>query len=160
LNIVSLCLPPLRDRRDDIPLLVAHFLNKDHLHRFSVHADALRAMMLYDWPGNVRELENAVEHGATMTSGGEILLDHLPAQLQQESLAALHAATGAARKKEERPETEGIVPLAAQERHAILEAIRVTGGDKLRAARLLDIGKTTLYRKLKEYRVANPTQEN
>jgi DNA-binding NtrC family response regulator len=163
LNIVSLCLPPLRDRRDDIPLLVAHFLNKinkDHLHRFSVHADALRAMMLYDWPGNVRELENAVEHGATMTSGGEILLDHLPAQLQQESLAALHAATAAARKKEERPETEGIVPLAAQERHAILEAIRVTGGDKLRAARLLDIGKTTLYRKLKEYRVDDPTQEH
>jgi len=159
LNVVNLCLPPLRDRRDDIPMLVAHFLNKinkNHPNRLSVHADALRAMMLYDWPGNVRELENAVEHGATMTSDGEIQLQHLPAQLQQES----HAATAAARKKEERPETEEVVPLAVRERNAILEAIRVTGGDKRRAARLLDIGKTTLYRKLKEYRVADPTREN
>ena len=95
LNIVNLRLPPLRDRRDDIPMLVAHFLNKinkGHPARFSIHDEALRAMMHYDWPGNVRELENAVEHGATMTSGGEIQLGHLPTQLQQESLAALHAA--------------------------------------------------------------------
>jgi len=159
LNIVNLCLPPLRDRRDDIPMLVAHFLNKinkDHPRRFSVHADALRAMMLYDWPGNVRELENAVEHGATMAAGGEIQLSHLPTQLQEESPGAPHGATAVAGKMEERGQTGEIVPLAVQERNAIMEAIRVTGGDKLRAARLLDIGKTTLYRKLKEYRAADP----
>ena len=161
LNIVNLRLPPLRDRRDDIPMLVAHFLNKinrEHPSRFSIHDDALRAMMQYDWPGNVRELENAVEHGATMTSGGEIQLGHLPTQLQQQSLAALHAAT-AGRKRDEPPATEEIVPLAVQERHAILEAIRVTHGDKLRAAKLLDIGKTTLYRKLKEYGIGDSTRE-
>jgi two-component system response regulator HydG len=117
-------------------------------------------MMLYDWPGNVRELENAIEHGATMTSGGEIQLGHLPTQLQQESLAALHAASSAGRKKQESPETEEIIPLAVQEKRAILDAIRVTHGDKLRAARLLDIGKTTLYRKLKEYGIADTTREN
>jgi two-component system response regulator HydG len=163
LNIVNLRLPPLRDRRDDIPMLVAHFLNKinkGHPSRFSIHDDALRAMMQYDWPGNVRELENAVEHGATMTSGGEIQLGHLPTQLQQKSLAALHAANSAGRKKDEASEAEEIIPLAVQERHAILDAIRVTHGDKLRAARLLDIGKTTLYRKLKEYGIADPAREN
>jgi len=106
----------------------------------------------------VRELENAVEHGATMTTGGEIQLGHLPTQLQQEPLAALHAAASAGRKKEEQPETEEIVPLAVREKRAILEAIRLTHGDKLRAAKLLEIGKTTLYRKLKEYGIADSMQ--
>ena len=163
LNIVNLRLPPLRDRRDDIPMLVAHFLNKinrDHPSRFSIHDDALRAMMQYDWPGNVRELENAVEHGATMTSGGEIQLGHLPTQLQQEPLASLHAAALAARKKGEPSGIQAIVPLAVQERNAILEAIRVTQGDKLQAAKLLEIGKTTLYRKLKEYGITDPLRQN
>ena len=160
LNIVNLRLPPLRDRRDDIPMLVAHFLNKinrSHPARFSVHDDALRLMMQYDWPGNVRELENAIEHGVTMTTGGEIQLGHLPTQLQNQALASLHAATHAARAHETVP-TEEVVPLALQERRAILDAIRKTQGDKLTAARLLGIGKTTLYRKLKEYGIADPTQ--
>ena len=163
LNIVNLRLPPLRDRRDDIPMLVAHFLNKinkEHPSRFSIHDEALRAMMQYDWPGNVRELENAVEHGATMTTGGEIQLGHLPTQLQQEPLAALHAAASARRKREEPSEEDEIIPLAVREKRAILEAIRLTHGDKLRAAKLLEIGKTTLYRKLKEYGIADPMHEN
>jgi DNA-binding NtrC family response regulator len=163
LNIVNLRLPPLRDRRDDIPMLVAHFLNKinkEHPSRFSIHDEALRAMMQYDWPGNVRELENAVEHGATMTTGGEIQLGHLPTQLHQEPLAALHAAASAGRKREAPSEEVEIIPLAIREKRAILEAIRLTNGDKLRAARLLEIGKTTLYRKLKEYGIADPMREN
>jgi two-component system response regulator HydG len=162
LNIVNLRLPALRDRKDDIPLLVARFLNKINKStpgRFSIHDDALRTMMLYDWPGNIRELENAVEHGATMTSGGEIELGHLPTQLQQQGLAALHAASSSAKRKEQTPVTV-IVPLAVQERRAILDAIRLTQGDKLQAARLLGIGKTTLYRKLKEYEIADPMLEN
>ena len=91
LNVVNLRLPPLRDRRDDIPVLVAHFLNKiqrSHPGKFSIHDDALRTMVAYDWPGNVRELENAVEHGVTMTSGGEIEIGDLPTQLQQQALAS------------------------------------------------------------------------
>jgi two-component system response regulator HydG len=160
LNIVNLRLPPLRDRRDDIPMLVAHFLNKinkRHPGKFSIHDEALRAMVHYDWPGNVRELENAIEHGATMTSGGEIQLGHLPTQLHQQPLASLHAA--ALKGKEDAPLPE-ILPLAVQEKIAILEAIRVTQGDKLRAARLLAIGKTTLYRKLKEYGITDPKQQD
>jgi len=162
LNIVNLRMPALRDRRDDIPMLVAHFLNKinkGHPARFSIHDDALRAMMRYDWPGNIRELENAVEHGATMTSGGEIQLGHLPTQLQQESLAALHAAASKGKKHDD-PSSPKILPLAVQERRAILDAIRSTHGDKLTAAKLLGIGKTTLYRKLKEYKISDPMREN
>jgi len=157
LNIVNLRLPPLRDRQEDIPVLVAHFLNKinrGHAGRFSIHDDALRTMMQYDWPGNVRELENAIEHGATMSSGGEIQLGHLPTQLQQQGLAALHAAV-AAGKKQEAPRGAEILPLSVQERTAILDAIRLTHGDKLQAAKLLGIGKTTLYRKLKEYEISD-----
>jgi DNA-binding NtrC family response regulator len=162
LNIVNLRLPPLRDRRDDIPMLVAHFLNKvnkSHPGRFSIHDEALRAMMNYDWPGNVRELQNAVEHGATMTSGGEIQLGHLPTQLQQGRLAALHAAALKGKKQEEASSQE-ILPLAVRERRAILDAIRSTHGDKLTAAKLLGIGKTTLYRKLKEYKISDPMRAN
>jgi two-component system response regulator HydG len=164
LNVITIDLPPLRTRREDIPLLAASFLKRyaeeNDLAPRTLAPEAMRVLMDYDWPGNVRELENAVEHGATMTSGGEIQLGHLPTQLQQKSLAALHAANSAGRKKDEASEAEEIIPLAVQERHAILDAIRVTHGDKLRAARLLDIGKTTLYRKLKEYGIADPAREN
>ena len=156
LNVVNLRLPSLRDRKEDIPLLVAHFLNKVHrAHpgRFSIHDDALRVMMLYDWPGNVRELENAVERGVTMTSGGEIQLGNLPSALRNLGLARLHDAKPVGRK--EIRQTKNVIPLAIQEREAIFEALHVTDGDKLMAAELLGIGKTTLYRKLKEYESAD-----
>jgi DNA-binding NtrC family response regulator len=162
LNVVNLRLPPLRDRKEDIPLLVAHFLNKIHrAHpgRFSIHDDALRTLMLYDWPGNVRELENAVEHGVTMVTGGEIQLGDLPKHLQEQALARLHETVSLDRESESAAEKE-IVPLAVREREAIFEAIRVMKGDKLKAARLLRIGKTTLYRKLKEYEAADARRAN
>lgn len=162
LNVVNLRLPSLRDRKDDIPLLVAHFLNKVHrAHpaRFSVHDEALRVMMHYDWPGNVRELENAVEHGVTMTSGGEVQIGNLPTHLQDLALAQLHEAKNVARRDETKRD-KAIVPLALQERAAIFEALRVTNGDKLLAAELLGIGKTTLYRKLKEYEASDSRRTN
>lgn len=161
LNVVNLRLPSLRDRKDDIPLLVAHFLNKvhrGHPGRFSIHDDALRIMMQYDWPGNIRELENAVERGVTMTSGGEIQLGNLPSPLRNLALARLHEAKASGRT-EARP-AKNVVPLAIQEREAIFEALRVTDGDKLMAAELLGIGKTTLYRKLKEYEAADTRRAN
>jgi DNA-binding NtrC family response regulator len=163
LNVVNLRLPALRDRKDDIPLLVAHFLNKVHrAHpgRFSIHEDALRAMMLYDWPGNVRELENAVEHGVTMASGGEIQLGNLPKHLHELALARLREAKSSSHNSSDLVGVKKIVPLAVQERDAIFEALTVTNGDKLMAAELLGIGKTTLYRKLKEYEAAETHQTN
>ncbi|HVZ83210.1 MAG TPA: helix-turn-helix domain-containing protein, partial [Terracidiphilus sp.] len=161
LNVVNLRLPSLRDRREDIPLLAAHFLDRISRERgtkFQLSDEALRTMMRHDWPGNVRELENAVERACALSSGPVIHLGDLPTQLQQEGLA-VHRAAATAASAEQPGERQGVVPLADLEREAILGAIRALNGDKLQAARLLGIGKTTLYRKLKEYGIADPLQE-
>ena len=101
----------------------------------------MRRLMAYDWPGNVRELENAIERGVALGSGPILHLADLPSNLQQ--------ASG-----ESSPDADEVVPLDELERRAIVRALRETAGDKLAAARLLGIGKTTLYRKLKTYQTA------
>ncbi len=91
LNVVNLRLPSLRDRREDIPLLAAHFLDRisrEHGAKFTLSDEALRTMMRYDWPGNVRELENAVERACALSSGPVLHLGDLPTQLQQQGLEA------------------------------------------------------------------------
>ncbi len=117
-------------------------------------------MMQYDWPGNVRELEHAVERACALCSGRVLMPGDLPTQLQQQELRGLRAAAASANG--DAPEKKGpvVTPLAEVEREAILTAIRVLHGDKLQAARLLGIGKTTLYRKLKEYGIADPLGES
>ena len=162
LNVVNLRLPPLRDRREDIPLLAAHFLDrlsKGRPVKYALNDEALRTMMHYDWPGNVRELENAVERACTMASGPQLQLGDLPTQLQQEGLAA-HRAQTSTRANDADEGAGRVTPLADLEREAILHTIRLLEGDKLKAARLLGIGKTTLYRKLKEYGISDPMQQN
>jgi two-component system response regulator HydG len=163
LNVVNLRLPSLRARREDIPLLAAHFLDRisrEHGTKFTLSDEALRAMMRHDWPGNVRELENAVERACTMSSGPVLHLGDLPTQLQQQGLEARRTA---ATLDDVTGHEEGGAPtlrtLADMEREAILSAIRTLNGDKLQAAKLLGIGKTTLYRKLKEYGIADPLRE-
>jgi DNA-binding NtrC family response regulator len=141
LNVVQIKLPSLRDRKADIPLLVNAFLEKfcdpsRPLHTIS--EDAMRRIMAYDWPGNIRELENAIERAVALGSGPILHVGDLPSNLQYTSAEKL-------------PESDEVVPLEALERRAILRALRETAGDKLAAARLLGIGKTTLYRKLKQY---------
>jgi two-component system response regulator HydG len=161
LNVVTLRLPALRDRREDIPLLAAHFLDRisrEHGAKYMLSDEALRTMMRYDWPGNVRELEHAVERACALSSGPVLRLGDLPTQLQNEGLLAERV-----RVNGNDPEPDKAVPavttLADLERQAILGAIRTLHGDKLQAARLLGIGKTTLYRKLKEYGIADPMHE-
>jgi DNA-binding NtrC family response regulator len=141
LNVVQIKLPPLRERRVDIPLLVNTFLEKfcDPSRPIrTISEDAMRRIMAYDWPGNVRELENAIERAVALGSGPILHVGDLPSNLQYSSAEKL-------------PENDDLVPLEALERRAIFRALRETGGDKLAAARLLGIGKTTLYRKLKQY---------
>ncbi len=148
LNVVQLKLPPLRERKSDIPLLVTTFLEKfadPQRPLRTISEDAMRRLMAYDWPGNVRELENAIERAVALGSGPILHLGDLPSSLQHGSGEVL-------------PDTDEVVPLEELERRAILRALRETGGDKLAAARLLRIGKTTLYRKLKLYQTA-PTGE-
>jgi DNA-binding NtrC family response regulator len=158
LNVVNLRIPPLRNRREDIAALAMHFLERMEKESGVVRtfSDAtLRVMTEYDWPGNVRELENAIERACALSSGPILHMGDLPTQLQNFRLQQEPAV----REEEERPEArEGagssggeIVSIAEMEKHAILETIRQLKGDKLMAAKLLGIGKTTLYRKLKEY---------
>jgi two-component system response regulator HydG len=161
LNVVNLRLPSLRDRREDIPLLAAHFLDRisrEHGTKFTLSDEALRTMMRHDWPGNVRELENSVERACALSSGPILHLGDLPTGLQNQGLEARHAAEPRAGQAD-----EGGAPvvrtLADLEREAILGAIRTLHGDKLQAAKLLGIGKTTLYRKLKEYGIGDPPHE-
>ncbi|HEV2644907.1 MAG TPA: sigma-54 dependent transcriptional regulator [Acidobacteriaceae bacterium] len=162
LNVVNLRIPPLRERRDDIPILADFFLERieqetGRPHRLS--DDSLRLLADYDWPGNVRELQHAIERTCAMSSGPILHTVDLPTQLQdfsahlrQDALAAnaLHSETST-------HAPDGVVSIADMERQAILGTIRQLKGDKLMAARLLGIGKTTLYRKLKEYGVSDST---
>jgi DNA-binding NtrC family response regulator len=146
LNVVGLRLPPLRERKEDIRLLVDHFLerisgSKDVRH--TVSPEAMRLLVLYDWPGNVRELENCLERAAAMSSSPVLNASDLPAHVR--ASGTLRVTTGGKQGR--------IVPLAEVEKQTILDALEQLNGDKLMTAKLLGIGKTTLYRKLKEYGV-------
>lgn len=162
LNVVNLRLPSLRDRREDIPLLAAHFLDRisrERGQKFILSDEALRTMMRYDWPGNVRELENSIERACTLSSGPVLHLGDLPTQLQQQGIDAWRAASVVGEPEEPAAGAPEVKTLADMEREAILNAIRTLNGDKLQAAKLLGIGKTTLYRKLKEYGIVDPLRE-
>jgi two-component system response regulator HydG len=141
LNVVQMKLPALRDRKSDIPLLVTSFLEKFsgmHGTTKTITDEAMRRLITYDWPGNVRELENAIARSVALGSGPTVEMSDLPSNL--------HYGTS-----ERVPDSNEILPLDELERRAILKTLRETSGDKLAAARMLGIGKTTLYRKLKQY---------
>jgi DNA-binding NtrC family response regulator len=143
LNVVQIKLPPLRDRKRDIPLLVTSFLEKfadaDTSPR-TLSEDAMQRLIAYDWPGNVRELENAIERAVALGSGPIVHVADLPSNLQYPS--------------SDRLSENELLPLDELERRAIIRTLRETGGDKLATARMLGIGKTTLYRKLKQYHLS------
>jgi DNA-binding NtrC family response regulator len=143
LNVLSLRIPPLRERRQDIPLLAGHVLDRLSQNSGRAHEisdDAMRALLAYDWPGNVRELENCLERCCAITSGAVIHVVDLRS-----------AITGAPARLVAEAAESRILPLVDLEKQTILSAIAQLNGDKLMAARMLGIGKTTLYRKLKEY---------
>ena len=164
LNVVNLKIPPLRERKQDIPLLAAHFLEKMRREKnvpYTFSDEALRLMTEFEWPGNVRELENAIERACALSSGPVLHLGDLPSQMQEHrlqmrarSISAQAEETRAAQSDSMDAERTGDGPIrsiAEMEKQAILNTIRQLNGDKLTAAKLLGIGKTTLYRKLKEY---------
>jgi two-component system response regulator HydG len=148
LNVVQIKLPPLRERKSDIEILVTSFLEK-----FSdpqgaprtISEDAMRRLIAYDWPGNVRELENAIERAVAMGSGPIVHVGDLPSNLHYPA-------------SERIPDRDELLPIEELERRAILRTLQETGGDKLAAARMLGIGKTTLYRKLKQYQMDHVEQ--
>ena len=150
LSVIQTELPPLRERRDDIPLLAGHFL-RSLGERVSRRVDqiapaALEVLCRYRWPGNVRELRNVLERALVLGDGPVIEVDDLPPEL-------LHAAPPL--PPGGTTEASALVrPLAELEREAIAAALAATGGNKARAAALLGIDRTTLYRKLKDYALA------
>jgi DNA-binding NtrC family response regulator len=144
LNVLSLKIPALRERRQDIPLLAGRFLDRvsrDGGRECTLSDAALKALLAYAWPGNVRELENCLERACALNTGPEIQLADLPSALNGGNGHVTIDQNGSAK----------IVPMSELEKQTILGTILQLNGDKLLAARLLGIGKTTLYRKLKEY---------
>jgi two-component system response regulator HydG len=145
LNVLNVRVPSLRERRKDIPVLINHFLERVSRScgkRYELSDDAMQALVAYDWPGNVRELENCIERCCAMNSGPSLHSFDLP-----------DCITGTRRQSTFPPATR-IVRLADMEKDAIVAAIKQLNGDKRMASRLLGIGKTTLYRKLKQYQVS------
>lgn len=150
LRVVELNIPPLRDRKTDIPALVTHFFRqftkKYDKEVKGLEDDALDILVEYDWPGNVRQLRNVIEQ-AVVFGGGAMIRRHDLAgviRLERKSLGAPSPQTG-----------KNLI-LVEIEREAILEALNRTGGDRHRAADILQISERTLYRKLKEYKSQAP----
>ena len=141
IKVVSLVIPSLRDRREDIPLLTSHFLErimqKSEAGALSVvSGEAMRLLMNYSWPGNVRELENALEHAVVLSRGATIRAAHLPPELSR-------TASGGRLQE---------VPLhSSQEKEMLSDALQRAGWNRSRAARRLGIDRTTLWRKIREY---------
>jgi len=152
LNVVKLTLPPLRERKEDIPLLAAHFLERNSLEMrraFRLSAETLAFLVEYPWPGNVRELGNAIDRACNLCSGEVIEMGEMSTGIRDAWMQA-----NIARREpppEDGPFEAPVVTLAELEKRAIYATLEQVKGDKLLAAKLLDIGKTTLYRKLKEY---------
>jgi DNA-binding NtrC family response regulator len=148
LDVVRIALPPLRERRSDVPLLARHFLEKHRTSGSLVEgfaADALEQLTLHPWPGNVRELENAVESALALAHGR--LLEVSDFALDRTAGGALEAAPG-----------DLPLSLEAYERHVLVRALRESGGDAREAARRLGIGRSTLYRKLAGHGLKPPRQ--
>ncbi|MGH9755601.1 MAG: sigma-54-dependent transcriptional regulator [Blastocatellia bacterium] len=153
LNVIHLHIPPLRERPFDIPLLVEHFINKiaekSGQTPLNVLPETLATLTAYSWPGNARELENVIERAGALTTGPNLTPDDLPERLRS------NGQTGAliARARERR------MTLRELEKEYIIEALRMTGGNKSRAAEILGIDRRTLHRKLDEYRAEDPSFE-
>jgi len=142
LNVYPIKLPPLRERREDIPLLATHFLEiynkRSNKNITGITKKALAWLRRYDWPGNVRELENAIERAVIIAQGRMIGVDDLP-----------HAVRGADASKTIELEIGATIDEA--EKRMIIQTLAYTGGDRSRAAEVLGIGRKTLYRKLQKY---------
>src|SRR5207247_2225384 len=160
LSVFPIHVPALRERREDIHPLVIHFLEyyKQRTGRFvsGISKTALQALISYEWPGNVRELENAMERAVIIASGRTIELDDLPSAVNrfgrdQEAMARVERARAASEGRSTKLEIDVPSAMDEIERQMIEATLDYTSGDKTRAAKLLNIGRKTIYRKLDQY---------
>ncbi len=152
LRVIEMTLPPLRERREDIPALAHHFLRQFTLKfrkpAMTVSHAAMDAMMKYDWPGNVRELKNAIERAVILGEGPELRTTYLPSQLAREPAAAPDGESSG-----EFTLPEGGVALERVEESLVRQAMDQAGGNQTRAAQLLEISRDALRYKLKKFGV-------
>ena len=150
INVIRLTIPPLRERREDIPLLLDHFIERINLKQSKqikkVSSSALKTLFDYDFPGNVRELENIIEHATILTKGIEIQSRHLPSYL-----ARKHEVSSAPASL---PEGENMSVLDNVERDLIVRALERHRGRCAAAAKELGVHRSTLWRKIKRYGIA------
>jgi PAS domain S-box-containing protein len=146
-NVVKIDLPPLSQRREDIPLLIDAFIRKFHVkmgkHISGISDKVLRLLLRYDYPGNVRELENIIEHAFVLCGGDRIEIDCLPREI-----------TGGQMETELPPPMEGASPFEQAESEVIDKTLKKYGGDRIKTAQELGIGRTTLWRKIRKYKLA------
>lgn len=154
LSVVTLNLPPLRERKEDIPLLVEHFLGKYcgryNLPLIAVDEDALKILTEYNWPGNVRELENVIEHVVVLGKGELIRAEHLPAEIREAKPRIANVAL-------ELP--EGGISLEEVEKEILLQALERHNWNQSRAAKYLDITRKTLIYRMEKYAISPPSEE-
>ncbi len=152
LNVVHVTMPPLRDRKEDIPLLVrnflVHFCRVNEKPLLELTADAMNSLLTYDWPGNVRELRTAMEHGVVMASGPKITLRELPMAVRQATGGG--GLPGAATSAQAFGEKSSPLDIHATERKLIMQALASTKGNVTAAAKKLGISRRTLHRKINE----------
>ncbi len=142
LNVVTVEVPPLRNRKDDIALLARYFIHQlktDFSSITGISDKTMSCFYSYDWPGNIRELQNVITRAIALGKGEEIILSDLPHSFHIENYDIL---------KNNTPHKD---TLAAYEQEAILNALRMSLGNRNKTAKVLDIGEATLYRKLKIY---------
>jgi len=156
LNVVTVHIPPLRERRADIPMLVHYFLNRyTPTKPLQVTAAAMKSLLQYDWPGNVRELENCIARAVTLGDQETIDVQDLPPAIRSEQPASSEMTPLDAASL-------STTALAEMERMTILRVFEQAHGDKALAGKMLGISRATLYRKLKRYKIAprgNPEQD-
>jgi DNA-binding NtrC family response regulator len=161
LNVFTVRLAPLRERKEDIPLLVEHFLaaaRESGLSWFDPPPELMDRLMAHDWPGNVRELKHAIDRMAALYTDGSANLDAaLPSSLRyRETSAGLHQLSEAVNTElpvETLSPRSPVISIPQSEKTAIVHALAAAAGERGKAARLLGIGRTTLYRKMKQYKI-------
>ena len=160
LNVVRITMPPLRDRKEDIPLLVRGFLR--HFSKLNdkplvdLTSDAMDALLSYNWPGNVRELRTAIEHGVVMATGPKITVRDLPMALRQAAGTASPRGVSATKAFEEKSSP---LDLHETERRLIMQALATTNGNVTAAAKKLGISRRTLHRKINEMNATTAQNE-
>jgi DNA-binding NtrC family response regulator len=161
LNVVRIVMPPLRERKEDIPILVRgflrHFSKENQKPLLELAPDAMDALLAYDWPGNIRELRTAIEHGVVMATGKQITLRDLPMALRQTATAKL---PGGVSPTEAFGEKTSPLDLHETERRLIAQALAATNGNVTAAAKKLGISRRTLHRKINEMNAAKSQAES